>query len=166
MTTHCTEIFLPPEPPGVKLHRSYALNINSDGSDDITKYIDTLQSALTKLRKEIDSAPLCGNHAAVWFCERNTLPEGCWLCNAGALTADLGREGWKLVPVEPTQEMIDAAECAPQMRIINDVLCTHALRTRSKLNIGDTPETSAIAEAYRAMLSSAPSAMLSDTEEK
>lgn len=64
--------------------------------------------------------------------------------------------GWKLVPLEPTPEMIAAASATPGMQAVNGVLALYQARSGM---LGDWPgEGSPIEQAYSAMLSSLPSA--------
>lgn len=68
----------------------------------------------------------------------------------------LAPTGWKLVPIEPTPEMIKAGGEGPQMKAINGVLSFQQARSGYSIDaLGKTPETSAIAEVYRAMLAAA-----------
>ena len=63
-------------------------------------------------------------------------------------------EGWVMVPLEPTLEMISVMP--RQFQIINDVLAMHQYRNNETLSLGETPEQSAAAELYRAMVSARP----------
>ena len=62
----------------------------------------------------------------------------------------------KMVPVEPTEEMLDAGANCPQMAIVNGIISTQSLRTGADYGLGKTKRTSALAECYRAMLDAAP----------
>ena len=64
-----------------------------------------------------------------------------WLCGIPAQPAPSVPDGWKLVPIEPTQEMLDAGE---------DTFVS---------SLSGTPTSSPIA-VYRAMLAAAPEAKL------
>ena len=68
--------------------------------------------------------------------------------------------GWKLVPVKPTAEMVEAGASTPGMKIINGILSTHYARNGfipiPELAC-DGPEDSAQAKAYTAMVNAAPS---------
>lgn len=64
--------------------------------------------------------------------------------------------GWKLVPIEPTAEMVEAAGKTPGMRAIDSASATHQLRGYP-LPVEAFADGSALHQAYRAMLSAAPS---------
>lgn len=61
-------------------------------------------------------------------------------------------DGYVVVPVQPTGAMIDAAVNTPQMQMVNSIVGTHSLRCGGSIGLGPTKSTSAIAEAYRAMI--------------
>jgi hypothetical protein len=68
-------------------------------------------------------------------------------------------DGWVAVPRVPTREMIDAAGMTPGMKVIDSILGFDQARRGGydAPELGTTPETSALAQAYRAMLAAAPS---------
>ena len=64
-------------------------------------------------------------------------------------------EGWQWVPKEPTEEMIAASCKGPKMTLINEIISTYQVRTGTNLTeLGG--EITAMHEAYKAMLASAP----------
>lgn len=71
-------------------------------------------------------------------------------------------EGWKLVPVDPTEEMIRAGATTPQMKTVDSAITIAAVHG-CKLT-PSTPLTSPLAEAYRAMLSTAPASPRAEGE--
>lgn len=68
-----------------------------------------------------------------------------------------GAEGWQLVPIEPTAEMIEAAGNTPGMQAIDSASATHQLRG-NPLPAAAFADGSPLHQAYRAMLAAAPSA--------
>lgn len=68
-------------------------------------------------------------------------------------------EGWKLVPLIPTKDMIEASCKGPGMKMINNMLSAYQIRIglinekAIKFRDDDKP---AIQEAYEAMLAAAP----------
>lgn len=64
-------------------------------------------------------------------------------------------EGWKLVPITPTGEMVDAGAETPGMKVIDGIVSTYqlrnGLRTIPELEC-DSSATSAIGKAYTAMV--------------
>lgn len=74
------------------------------------------------------------------------------------------REGWQLVPIEPTDAMVKAAAETRQMQIINGVLSLHQIRMGQDLMLGHDPNSSAISDAYRAMLAAAPPSPVAEGE--
>lgn len=67
-----------------------------------------------------------------------------------------GRPKWVLVPADPTAAMVKAAAESPQMETITGVLSLHQARGYSVNGLGASWDTSALAEAYRAMIGAAP----------
>jgi hypothetical protein len=65
-------------------------------------------------------------------------------------------EGWVMVPVEPTPDMLIAGGGTPKMQVISGVVTTHQLRTGENLTELAAGGTSAIYDTYKAILSAAP----------
>ena len=74
-----------------------------------------------------------------------------------AAPAPLTPVGWKLVSIEPTQAMLDAAAATPGIEAVNGILATHFARQRDNVPIwpdGNPP----LLQAWRAMLAASPTA--------
>lgn len=69
-------------------------------------------------------------------------------------------EGWRLVPVRPTIDMIEAGADSPGMKVVNGIVGTHCMRYGNvplkELHCDDRRD-SALGKAYSAMVECAPS---------
>jgi hypothetical protein len=64
--------------------------------------------------------------------------------------------GWKLVPVEPTEAMLRAAENTPGMMAVDKIVVSHQLRSTHNRVTGWPGEGSPVVQAYKAMLAASP----------
>lgn len=66
-------------------------------------------------------------------------------------------KGWKLVPREPSERMIDAGAATKQMREVVGMIGLAAVHGYYMGGLQAGPQDCALAHAYRAMISAAPS---------
>ena len=77
-------------------------------------------------------------------------------------------EGWKLVPIEPTDEMIDAFCNTPKMKVIDGMIATAQIRggyADARLSC-ETKQDSAVGEGLKAALAAAPQPTVSNKIDK
>lgn len=77
------------------------------------------------------------------------------LAKARAALAAVREAGYTVVPVEPTPSQTEAGIRCPQIQAIDDVLSFHQARGYKIDALGNSWDTCALAEAYRAMIAAA-----------
>ncbi len=102
-------------------------------------------------RRKLDASPHPEREWRLW--------QAAWLQGRQEKLVEMSAEGMALVPREPTTEMLFAGQHTKQMGIVN--MAIYAIEARgfpALEGLGKTGETSALAEAYRAMIAAAPGA--------
>ena len=115
---------------------------------DIVALVDDLQGAQHVLST-------CERMYVTGFKDRRNLARTALLTAIGRMGRGTAPEDWRLVPIKPTPEMMEAAGATPGMKAVDNLAVTHFARTGHD-SLAGKGEGSPLQQAWRAMLGAAP----------